>query len=284
MKNLLFRTVKNGLSLPEDLVVIDAHAHVDPPCVFGTVCAHEQGLLEPIRRFNVKAVYVTPIDSILTDTIGGNTRAMELVARYGGRVRGYMVVNPNHSRKVSEQELNRCLLEGNLEAIKLHSFFHDHPLDGPGYEPALEFADEFHLCVLSHTWDSPDTLCKLAEKYPNAFFYVAHFTGNLMHRPETRKYIDITNAHPNIYLDTTSSAAPLGAVEYTVEAVGADRVIFGTDYNWLSFEFGFGKILYADLDDESKRKILGLNFQGIIQRSLLGPKDFSQSESSKRAD
>ena len=276
MKTELLDTVKEGRPLPEDLVIIDAHAHVDPVAVFGTVGADEEGLLSPIRRFNLTGVFVTPIDSLWTDTIGGNTRAMRLVAQYGGLVRGYMVVNPNHDTRTSERELERCLIEGNLEAIKLHSFFHDQLLDSPGYAPALEFANEYHLCVLSHTWDSPETLSKLAERYPNAFFYAAHFTGNLMHRPEIRKYIDVANAHPNVFLDTTSSAAPLGVLEYAVEAVGADKIIFGTDYNWLSFEYGFGKIIYAQIDDESKRKILGFNFQKIINSSRLTGKDFSQ--------
>ncbi|MFH1740915.1 MAG: amidohydrolase family protein [bacterium] len=277
MTTHLIDIVQNGQPLPADLVVIDAHAHVDPVAVFGTVAADEKGLLSPIRRFNLTGVYVIPVDAVWIDTIGGNTRAMELAARHPGLVHGYAVVNPNHDFKTSERELERCLINGNLEAVKLHSFFHDQPIDCPGYEPAFKFANEYHICILSHTWDSPETLERLAGQYPNAFFYVAHFTGHLMHRWEIRKYFDIVRNHPNVFLDTASSAAPLGAIEYTVESVGADRVIFGTDYNWLSFEYGFGKVLYAQIDDDSKRKLLGLNFQQIINASRLGPNISGQS-------
>ena len=44
-----------------------------------------------------------------------------------------------------------------------------------------------------------------------------------------------------------------------VEKLGADRILFGTDFVWIGAPFQLGAIAYADISDEDKRKIFGLN-------------------------
>ena len=50
-----------------------------------------------------------------------------------------------------------------------------------------------------------------------------------------------------------------GAIENSVRKAGAGRVLFGTDMALLDARHQIGKVVTADISDDDKRKILGLN-------------------------
>jgi hypothetical protein len=49
------------------------------------------------------------------------------------------------------------------------------------------------------------------------------------------------------------------------EKVGADKILFGSDMPFVNANAQIGKILYARISDEDKRKILGLNMANILR-------------------
>ena len=50
----------------------------------------------------------------------------------------------------------------------------------------------------------------------------------------------------------------------TVESVGPDRVLYGSDYHLFDMRAQIGKIVTADISEEAKRKILGLNAARLL--------------------
>ena len=64
---------------------------------------------------------------------------------------------------------------------------------------------------------------------------------------------------PNVWLETAASSSAAGAFEYVVDTVGADRVIYGSDVPLFDQRNEVARIATADIPDESKKKILGLN-------------------------
>ena len=54
-------------------------------------------------------------------------------------------------------------------------------------------------------------------------------------------------------------------IEQFVREVGADRILFGSDMPFVNANAQIGKILYAKIPDEDKRKILGLNMAELIK-------------------
>jgi len=51
-----------------------------------------------------------------------------------------------------------------------------------------------------------------------------------------------------------------------VNAIGADRVLFGTDIPWYDPGYGIGSVLFSRISDADKYKILYENAKGLAQR------------------
>ena len=60
-------------------------------------------------------------------------------------------------------------------------------------------------------------------------------------------------------LDFSGGTGKSGEVEYTVNQLGADRVVFGTDLSEVSFAVPYGRLVEAKISDEDKAKILYRN-------------------------
>ena len=69
---------------------------------------------------------------------------------------------------------------------------------------------------------------------------------------------------PNIYLETASSWGDHGTIEYLVEGAGEDRILYGSDMPLMDARIQVGRIITAQISDEAKRKILGLNAINLL--------------------
>ena len=49
------------------------------------------------------------------------------------------------------------------------------------------------------------------------------------------------------------------SIEFLVEGAGADRVLFGSDHSLMDPRHHVGRIVTADIPEDAKRKVLGLN-------------------------
>ena len=63
-----------------------------------------------------------------------------------------------------------------MPLVKFHPATHRYPMDGPGYVPALEFAQKYRCPVLIHVWQGdpncePALLARIAERYPGGSLY-----------------------------------------------------------------------------------------------------------------
>jgi predicted TIM-barrel fold metal-dependent hydrolase len=86
--------------------------------------------------------------------------------------------------------------------------------------------------------------------------------------------IDIVQRHPQVMLDTAIAltAVELGGKNWLDDAeavemirtVGADRVMFGSDYPWIDPAGDVERIRSLPLTDEEKRMILGENAARVL--------------------
>ena len=61
---------------------------------------------------------------------------------------------------------------------------------------------------------------------------------------QLEELITVTKSHDNIFLDTTGSLYHFGVLKQLVDAVGAGRILLGTDIPFLEPAFQLGKIIY----------------------------------------
>jgi predicted TIM-barrel fold metal-dependent hydrolase len=142
--------------------------------------------------------------------------------------------------------------------VKIHSYA-TRPLlayDSPNLTPLYAFANAHALPLLAHTF-TVEELGQIEQqfsRYPRVNFILAH-TGAC----GLERYIRLAKDYGNVYLETCLSASPRGLIESLVSAGLADRVLWGSDQYFMDASQQFGRILFAQVSEDDKRKMLGEN-------------------------
>ncbi len=68
---------------------------------------------------------------------------------------------------------------------------------------------------------------------------------------------------PNVWLETGGYRAHRG-IEYLSNAVGADRMVFGTKLPWQAVGPPHAELMYADIDDDARRAIGSSNLERLL--------------------
>ncbi len=248
----------------EGELVIDAHCHMGPYFNFHIPDNDAGGMVKVMDRLGINMACTSPHVGITPDFKMGNDIAAQAMRDYPGRFFGYITLNGSYPDEITE-EIERCYNMG-MRGFKIHPSLHGYPANGENLRPMWEYANEKRLPILSHTWGgdrtcSPGVLGKLAEKYPNVPVLLGHAGGTPAGYDEA---IEVAKKQENVFLETCCSSVIYGLIERFVREVGADRIVFGTDMPFVNANAQIGKILYAKISDEDKRKILGLNMARII--------------------
>ena len=262
---------RQGLPLAE--LVIDAHGHLGAWMQFYIPRHDAASIVEVMDRCGVSAIAISGMLSIGPDYKAGNQAVAEAADAFPGRFIGYVTPNPNYPPDEVEQELEYWLTTHSwMRGIKLHPTYHEYPITGPHYRVAFEVATRHHVPILSHTWGlgeenllcGPAMFAELAEAYSNVKIILGHAGGRLQ---GYRASVEVARNHPNIYLETCGSFQAMGLVEFLVDSVGSERVLFGSDACFLAQTAELGRVVFAKLTTVDKRNILGLNAARLFNYS-----------------
>lgn len=92
-------------------------------------------------------------------------------------------------------------------------------------------------------------IANIARRYPELKIIMAHLGGSAYHAIPTIRNI------PNVWVDMCSSIYRGDELQYTIEQIGADRIMFGTDVPSVNPIVNRGKVEELDLTQEEKDKI-----------------------------
>ena len=169
----------------------------------------------------------------------------------------WVVIDPR--QKETYEQAEKMLSHPKVLGIKLQ------PVE-QGYD-ILDYADELFAFANKHktvVLMHPQHILQMisfADRNPDMKLIIAHLGS--------KAHVDaIVNAkHGNIYTDTSGSASSRNHVlEYAVEHVGSEKILFGTDT--YSFAFQFGRIALADLSQQDKENILWRNAMRLFPRAF----------------
>lgn len=177
--------------------------------------------------------------------------------KYPDRISAYATCYPV-DKKLGIGEIIRCIKAG-MTGIKLH-ICNGLAYTDRRYRPVWEYADKFRLPVLLHTWGDMSSYEPVFKKYRRAPILLGHSGSK---NPES--YVKFARKYSNLYLELTLSAAPYGLVEYFVREAGADRILYGSDAPWMAMQHQMGRVLFADISDADKKKILVENPRRILE-------------------
>ena len=190
---------------------------------------------------------------------------LAIAKRYPGRFKLYYpVIAP-----MLEDYPGLQMVEENNEFIGLKFLcdYHGAPLSDPRHTPFWEYADARRLPVLVHTGgksplDGPEEAEKILGRYHNLSFIAGHsFMG------DPAAAARLAGAYENIYLELTAVLTWRGPLEVFAEAGLLQKVLFGVDAPWFSYEYYIGALLSAEITDEQRKDIFWRNALGVYQKA-----------------
>lgn len=246
----------------ESVYVIDTHTHMDDIFDASTPICGVDDCVKLMDRENIRSIWCAPHpDLFAAGKI--NARIEAYMQACPDRIKGYFSWNPNYY-EAHVEKIHEVLEKENYIGFKFLPVYHNVSLADERYQPALETADKHNLVVLSHTWGntecSPKQVKGLLERYKNLRFIFGHSAPN-----ELDEAIELVKKHDNAYLDLCDIHRHSGIVEKMVNAVGSERVLFGTDLPWYDPNYCIGSILCARISDDQKEDIFHHNAERILK-------------------
>lgn len=243
--------------------IIDCHCHLGRYFNF-TVPGHSpEDMISSMDNTGVEKACISPHMSLSSDIKKGNQVMMDTVQKYPDRYVGFFTYNP-HFPELMENELPRYFSTSGIKGVKIHQGTHKTSLKNPSYRYIYSFAEKFRIPIMIHTWamQTIKNIEEISAEYPNAVFIMGHF-GAI---PDNMRYAaKVINSRNNVYGDTTVSMMYEKNVEWLVDLVGEDRVLYGTDMPFIDPRACLGRVLHSDLHESVKEKILGQTMQKLLE-------------------
>ena len=277
-------------------MIIDFHAHVFPPRIkknrrqyidndpcFAVLYSQKEAKLattdELIDSMDKAGIDISVIVNIgwLTHElcVETNDYILESIARYPQRLIGFCTVQPQ-SPGAAIAEIERCAQAG---ARGIGEMRPDMQLfDLRDEEITQSFAEALRkhkLILLTHASEpvgheypgkgiiTPDMLYPFITSFPDLTIVCAHWGGGL---PFYVLMPEVKQAMKNVFFDTAASPFLYSPQIYNqiTQLVGADKILFGSDYPLLAQAQVLQEISSADLPEEAKGLILSGNAQRLL--------------------
>ena len=257
----MINKVLEGLPL-DDLFIFDVHAHYGRSTVASLCDTFEDGILKTMNALGVNGICMSADAALNGDTEYGNGLVFNAVKNHPDRLFGYVSATPYYSQA---EEFEKYFKNPNMLGIKIHALCQETEIDDERYAPAYEFANKNKLPVLFHTWNDweVEKVISVAKKYPDASLIIGHsavteYTAKLCVIKACREY-------DNVYADTAISTTYDGAIDWIVDKIGSDKLLYGSDLPFFDARQGFGRVAMSNLSDGDKEKIFGLNAKRIFK-------------------
>ncbi len=277
-------------------MIIDFHTHIFPPQIkknrsryidsdpcFAILYSDEKARLatadELISSMDRAGVNVSVILNIGWTThelcLETNDYILESISRYPKRLVGFCSVQLQ-SPEAALKEIERCAGSGIKGVGELRPDMQLLDIsDEQLINPLVDILKKHNLILLTHTSEpvghiypgkgavTPEVLYPFIADNPELTIICSHWGGGL---PFYALMPEVKQAISNVYFDT--AASPLlyspRIYEQVVQLVGADKILFGSDYPLLEQERIIKEIKSAGLPAEMEDKILGGNARRLL--------------------
>ncbi len=204
-----------------------------------------------------------------------NNYILESIARYPQRLIGFCTVQPR-SLESALDEIERCAKGGIRGVGEMRPDTQLLDLrDKEAIKPFVEVINKHNLILLTHASEpvgheypgkgaiTPDILYPLITEYPDLTIVCAHWGGGL---PFYALMPEVKQAMRKVFFDTAASPFLYSPQVYSqvIQLVGADKILFGSDYPLLAQSRLVGEVRSLDLPEETKRLILSGNAQKLL--------------------
>ena len=205
-----------------------------------------------------------------------NDYIMEVVQRHHCRLIGFGCFDPSSGE--APREVERCLA-GGLAGIGELAFYRsgidDDALDR--LAPVMDICRDRGRPVLIHTNEpvghaypgkTPNTFAqiyRMVKRFPANSIVLAHWGGGLFFFNLLKK--EVKEQLRNVYFDTAASPFLYDPEIYriAIQLVGAEKILFGSDYPLLAPVRYFKELEEANLTDTEREQICGRNAARLLK-------------------
>jgi uncharacterized protein len=244
-------------------MIVDAHAHLGQ-WYFPTIDPDPAAMIAGMHRLGIHHTILSSALAIVYDFREGNRRLDQAIRPHPG-FSAYVAVNLNYPAEsllqidawLRDRERNRFV------GIKVHPQLCQRSFDCDEGLRIAEAAARWQAPILIHTFgspiESPRNVLRAAEKFPEVNFILGHMGGYAW-----EEGIAVALLRPNTILEICSTSTDMRKIRRAIQAVGAERVLFGTDSSLFMPEYMWGAMDDMGLDAREKNLIMGGNARRLF--------------------
>ncbi|MBM3402711.1 MAG: hypothetical protein FJY21_10465 [Bacteroidetes bacterium] len=268
-EDMLMNAVRRGKALP--VPVIDMHMHMLHEGIHGAggkgyhmENGGPKGIFKMMERLGcVGGGFMSWNGVVSNDSVQGNKLVKEALDASPKGFWGLATMSPTHyTQKELAVMIPQVYADKRIIGMKPYHFY-GMEYHNPAYDIWWEYGNKHSLYGLIHP-SRTDLLevDQLAGKYKNVRWVIAHAAGSYKMADMA---IEMMKKHQNVFAEITLTPVPLGVIEYMVEAVGDDRILYGSDLPMRDPRQQLGWLVFSRLPLASKKKILGENAYRVIE-------------------
>lgn len=235
--------------------VIDLHSHLAGSSEYYYIPYHRNDdVIRYMDRFGVDHLLSFAI-ATTTDPRPGNHYQYQASKTYPQRFSALTMLHAGFP-----QDWIELLEDGwrnGSRGVKLISQYQGVDENTIDWSPIFEYARDKNWIALHHGWGGVERLERWAKEFPEIVFIVGHATTG---------YKDVVNKYDNVYQNTSALFAFELSIENLLNEMDVEKIIHGSDALDLDLGTSIGPIAYADISEDAKEKIFGLNALNIMKK------------------
>jgi len=192
--------------------------------------------------------------AIVSDFVRGNAELAEALRDAAG-VYGYVTVNPNYPEE-SICEIDKYIASPKFVGLKMHPGYSRSQIDGEATLRIARRIEENPVPFLIHTMGPGECakIGRLAELVPNIPIIMGHGGAAAW-----RESLGVVRNTQNTYVEYCCSTEEYGKIRQVLDAIGPDRVMFGSDLGLFDPAYNLGTYEEADLTPQEEAAVMREN-------------------------
>ncbi len=276
-------------------MIVDIHAHVAPKEVAQrTIALFEERtgtkLIYDFSPEKLIEIMTAVVDKALMFNVvlkpdivpKSSDWVAQKVKENPGRLVGMLAPHPDFQGL--DKELERCVKELGFVGVKMNGSLHRFFPNDARMRPLYRKAEELGVPVLVHTgrnvenfkvkefdrseqqYSEPASWRPVLEAFPKMTVVLAHMAGAIDFWDDALRLMD---DFPGAYADLSMclEALPDEKIVRFIRTVGAERVMYGSDYPGFNSVSEIERIRKLDISEEDKKQILGENAARVFRLS-----------------
>lgn len=175
--------------------------------------------------------------------------------KYEKKILPFVLIDPRLDEASNIIKENRSIIKG----VKMHPVVHGYLVDHPLCGQTLEIIHRACLPLIIHSGWGPfgkiANIAAVAEAYPKMKIIIAHMVGD--------DIVPFMIKHENLFVETSYAVHPRKIKEIS-DAVGVERVLFGTDWPYGMQNFEKIKLEMSGLTENELEQIFFRNACKIL--------------------